>query len=155
MELHDLLKRSKAKSSCWQSSFLADVMMSHLSRSRWHALSAPLKSIFFYPKYLQVNSRDKQCEMRSSRSLGDLKGSLLKGSERVRKHSTGELLNGAGKCNVIRFWNPKLCLSGILVVSAANAANTCFSGLPAKCGFESPFRRNAQRNANGLMKDAL
>lgn len=28
--------------------------------------------------------------MRSSRSLGDLKGSLLKGSERVRKHSTGE-----------------------------------------------------------------
>lgn len=45
----------------------------------------------YLPKYLQVNSRDKQSEMRSSRSLGDLKGSLLKGSERVRKHSTGEL----------------------------------------------------------------
>lgn len=38
-----------------------------------------------------MNSRDKQSEMKSSRSLGDLKGSLLKGSERVRKHSTGEL----------------------------------------------------------------
>ncbi|KAM4606488.1 mitogen-activated protein kinase kinase kinase 22 [Polymixia lowei] len=44
--------------------------------------------------YLQVNSRDKQTEMRSSRSLGDLKGSLLKGSERVRKHSTGSLHTG-------------------------------------------------------------
>lgn len=37
-----------------------------------------------------MNTRDKQSEMRSSRSLGDLKGSLLKGNERVRKHSTGE-----------------------------------------------------------------
>ncbi|XP_068588367.1 mitogen-activated protein kinase kinase kinase 22 [Cebidichthys violaceus] len=44
--------------------------------------------------YLQVNSRDKQSEMRSSRSLGDLKGSMLKGSERVRKHSTGSLHTG-------------------------------------------------------------
>ncbi|GAA6100186.1 mitogen-activated protein kinase kinase kinase 22 [Tachysurus ichikawai] len=44
--------------------------------------------------FLQVNSRDKQSEMRSSRSLGDLKGSLLKGSERVRKHSTGSLHTG-------------------------------------------------------------
>ncbi|CAL9698046.1 unnamed protein product [Knipowitschia caucasica] len=44
--------------------------------------------------YLQVNTRDKQSEMRSSRSLGDLKGSLLKGSERVRKHSTGSLHTG-------------------------------------------------------------
>ncbi|XP_037312083.2 mitogen-activated protein kinase kinase kinase 22 isoform X2 [Pungitius pungitius] len=44
--------------------------------------------------YLQVSSRDKQSEMRSSRSLGDLKGSLLKGSERVRKHSTGSLHTG-------------------------------------------------------------
>ncbi|KAG7525658.1 mitogen-activated protein kinase kinase kinase 3-like [Solea senegalensis] len=44
--------------------------------------------------YLQVTSRDKQSEMRSSRSLGDLKGSLLKGSERVRKHSTGSLHTG-------------------------------------------------------------
>uniref|UniRef100_A0AAQ4P806 Mitogen-activated protein kinase kinase kinase 22 n=1 Tax=Gasterosteus aculeatus aculeatus TaxID=481459 RepID=A0AAQ4P806_GASAC len=44
--------------------------------------------------YLQVNSRDKQSEMKSSRSLGDLKGSLLKGSERVRKHSTGSLHTG-------------------------------------------------------------
>ncbi|CAL8324797.1 unnamed protein product [Boreogadus saida] len=43
--------------------------------------------------YLQVNTRDKQSEMRSSRSLGDLKGSLLKG-ERVRKHSTGSLHTG-------------------------------------------------------------
>ncbi|KAG7259528.1 hypothetical protein CRUP_014154 [Coryphaenoides rupestris] len=44
--------------------------------------------------YLQVNTRDKQSEMRSSRSLGDLKGSLLKGNERVRKHSTGSLHTG-------------------------------------------------------------
>uniref|UniRef100_A0A4W4GZZ6 Protein kinase domain-containing protein n=1 Tax=Electrophorus electricus TaxID=8005 RepID=A0A4W4GZZ6_ELEEL len=44
--------------------------------------------------FLQVNSRDKQSEMRSSKSLGDLKGSLLKGSERVRKHSTGSLHTG-------------------------------------------------------------
>ncbi|XP_055007068.1 mitogen-activated protein kinase kinase kinase 3-like isoform X2 [Boleophthalmus pectinirostris] len=44
--------------------------------------------------YLQVNTRDKQSEMKSSRSLGDLKGSLLKGSERVRKHSTGSLHTG-------------------------------------------------------------
>lgn len=122
--------------------------MSHLSRTRWRSLSAPLKSIFFYPKYLQVNS--KQCEMRSSRSLGDLKGSLLKGSERVRKHSTGELLKGVEKCNIIRFWNLELCLSGILVLPTL-----CFSGLPVKRGFESPFRRNARRNANGLMKDVL
>lgn len=53
--------------------------------------SLPLLTIFSAsPQYLQVNSRDKQSEMKSSRSLGDLKGSLLKGSERVRKHSTGE-----------------------------------------------------------------
>ncbi|KAK6290916.1 hypothetical protein J4Q44_G00386820 [Coregonus suidteri] len=38
---------------------------------------------------LQVGSRDKQSEMRSSHSLGDLKG-----SERVRKHSTGSLHTG-------------------------------------------------------------
>uniref|UniRef100_A0A8B9M3B9 Mitogen-activated protein kinase kinase kinase 22 n=1 Tax=Astyanax mexicanus TaxID=7994 RepID=A0A8B9M3B9_ASTMX len=44
--------------------------------------------------FLQVNSRDKQSEMKSSRSLGDLKGSLIKGSERVRKHSTGSLHTG-------------------------------------------------------------
>uniref|UniRef100_A0A3P9KTB8 Mitogen-activated protein kinase kinase kinase 3 n=1 Tax=Oryzias latipes TaxID=8090 RepID=A0A3P9KTB8_ORYLA len=44
--------------------------------------------------YLQVNSRDKQSEMKSSRSLGDLKGSLLKSSERVRKHSTGSMHTG-------------------------------------------------------------
>lgn len=47
-------------------------------------------SDLFALQYLQVNSRDKQSEMKSSRSLGDLKGSLLKSSERVRKHSTGE-----------------------------------------------------------------
>lgn len=47
-----------------------------------------------------MNSRDKQSEMRSSRSLGDLKGSLLKGSERVRKHSTGELAHGT----VVSIW---------------------------------------------------
>ncbi|KAI4901417.1 hypothetical protein NFI96_018548 [Prochilodus magdalenae] len=41
--------------------------------------------------FLQVN---KQSEMKPSRSLGDLKGSLLKGSERVRKHSTGSLHTG-------------------------------------------------------------
>uniref|UniRef100_A0A6Q2XB62 Protein kinase domain-containing protein n=1 Tax=Esox lucius TaxID=8010 RepID=A0A6Q2XB62_ESOLU len=45
-------------------------------------------------QFLQVGSRDKQSEMRSSRSLGDLKGSLLKGSDRVRKHSTGSLHSG-------------------------------------------------------------
>ncbi|KAJ8418785.1 hypothetical protein AAFF_G00002840 [Aldrovandia affinis] len=46
-------------------------------------------------QFLQVNGRvDKQSEMRSSKSLGDLKGSLLKGSERVRKHSTGSLHTG-------------------------------------------------------------
>ncbi|XP_030625457.1 mitogen-activated protein kinase kinase kinase 22 [Chanos chanos] len=44
--------------------------------------------------FLQVSGRDKQSEMRSSRSLGDLKGSLLKGSDRVRKHSTGSLHTG-------------------------------------------------------------
>ncbi|KAM6977267.1 mitogen-activated protein kinase kinase kinase 22 [Aplochiton taeniatus] len=44
--------------------------------------------------FLQVNSRDKQSELRSARSLGDLKGSLLKSSERVRKHSTGSLHTG-------------------------------------------------------------
>uniref|UniRef100_A0A8C9YMT6 Mitogen-activated protein kinase kinase kinase 22 n=1 Tax=Sander lucioperca TaxID=283035 RepID=A0A8C9YMT6_SANLU len=54
-----------------------------------------LRILLKTPKnYLQVNSRDKQSEMRSSRSLGDLKGSLLKGSERVRKHSTGSLHTG-------------------------------------------------------------
>lgn len=68
-----------------------DVRTSYLSHCR--CLRSPSKKPFFFlsPKYLQVNSRDKQSEMRSSRSLGDLKGSLLKGSERVRKHSTGEL----------------------------------------------------------------
>lgn len=40
-------------------------------------------------QFLQVSGQDKQSEMRSSRSLGDLKASVLKGSERVRKHSTG------------------------------------------------------------------
>ncbi|XP_036377186.1 mitogen-activated protein kinase kinase kinase 22 isoform X1 [Megalops cyprinoides] len=46
-------------------------------------------------QFLQVNSRvEKQSEMRSSKSLGDLKGSLFKGSERVRKHSTGSLHTG-------------------------------------------------------------
>ncbi|ROK23382.1 Mitogen-activated protein kinase kinase kinase 3 [Anabarilius grahami] len=39
-------------------------------------------------QFLQVSGQDKQSEMRSSRSLGDLKASVLKGSERVRKHST-------------------------------------------------------------------
>ncbi|XP_076868776.1 mitogen-activated protein kinase kinase kinase 22 [Brachyhypopomus gauderio] len=52
-------------------------------------LKTPANTLF-----LQVNSRDKQSEMKSSRSLGDLKGSLLKGSERVRKHSTGSLHMG-------------------------------------------------------------
>ncbi|KAJ8010954.1 hypothetical protein DPEC_G00080510 [Dallia pectoralis] len=45
-------------------------------------------------QFLQVGSRDKQSEMRSSRSLGDLKGSLHIGSDRVRKHSTGSLHSG-------------------------------------------------------------
>lgn len=53
-------------------------------------------------QYLQVNSRDKQSEMRSSRSLGDLKGSLLKGGERVRKHSTGES-SAARQCHSFSF----------------------------------------------------
>lgn len=54
------------------------------------SLSPPPWTAISPVQYLQVNSRDKQSEMRSSRSLGDLKGSLLKGGERVRKHSTGE-----------------------------------------------------------------
>ncbi|KAI2649018.1 Mitogen-activated protein kinase kinase kinase 3 [Labeo rohita] len=45
-------------------------------------------------QFLQVSGQDKQSEMRSSRSLGDLKASVLKGSERVRKHSTGSLNTG-------------------------------------------------------------
>ncbi|XP_053715633.1 mitogen-activated protein kinase kinase kinase 22 isoform X4 [Synchiropus splendidus] len=53
------------------------------------AYGQQMDMFFMEKEYLQVNSRDKQSEMRSSRSLGDLKGSLLKGSERVRKHSTG------------------------------------------------------------------
>uniref|UniRef100_A0A8C2HMV9 Mitogen-activated protein kinase kinase kinase 22 n=1 Tax=Cyprinus carpio TaxID=7962 RepID=A0A8C2HMV9_CYPCA len=44
--------------------------------------------------FLQVSDQDKQSEMRSSKSLGDLKASVLKGSERVRKHSTGSLNTG-------------------------------------------------------------
>ncbi|RXM36276.1 Mitogen-activated protein kinase kinase kinase 2 [Acipenser ruthenus] len=39
--------------------------------------------------YLQVNSRaDKPPEMRMSKSMGDLKGSPFKSTERIRKHST-------------------------------------------------------------------
>uniref|UniRef100_A0A672R2C4 Mitogen-activated protein kinase kinase kinase 3-like n=1 Tax=Sinocyclocheilus grahami TaxID=75366 RepID=A0A672R2C4_SINGR len=45
-------------------------------------------------QFLQVSGQDKQSEMRSSKSLGDLKASVLKGSERVRKHSTGSLNTG-------------------------------------------------------------
>ncbi|MGH0154175.1 UNVERIFIED_CONTAM: hypothetical protein FKN15_053517 [Acipenser sinensis] len=45
--------------------------------------------------YLQVNSRaDKQHEMRMSKSMGDLKGSPFKSTERIRKHSTGSLHTG-------------------------------------------------------------
>ncbi|KAJ8268010.1 hypothetical protein COCON_G00131820 [Conger conger] len=60
--------------------------------------SASLRVLVKSPKnnhFLQVSSRDdKQSEMRSSKSLGDLKGSPFKGSERVRKHSTGSLHTG-------------------------------------------------------------
>ncbi|KAJ8337220.1 hypothetical protein SKAU_G00384400 [Synaphobranchus kaupii] len=60
--------------------------------------SASLRVLVKSPKnnhLLQVSSReDKQSEMRSSKSLGDLKGSPFKGSERVRKHSTGSLHTG-------------------------------------------------------------
>ncbi|XP_066572947.1 mitogen-activated protein kinase kinase kinase 22 [Amia ocellicauda] len=45
--------------------------------------------------YLQVHNRaDKQPEKWMSKSLGDLKGSPYKSSERVRKHSTGSLHTG-------------------------------------------------------------
>uniref|UniRef100_W5MUA2 Mitogen-activated protein kinase kinase kinase 22 n=1 Tax=Lepisosteus oculatus TaxID=7918 RepID=W5MUA2_LEPOC len=45
--------------------------------------------------HLYVNSKaDKQSEMRMSKSMGDLKGSPYKSSERVRKHSTGSLQPG-------------------------------------------------------------
>ncbi|XP_033856185.1 mitogen-activated protein kinase kinase kinase 3-like isoform X3 [Acipenser ruthenus] len=45
--------------------------------------------------YLQVNSRaDKPPEMRMSKSMGDLKGSPFKSTERIRKHSTGSLHTG-------------------------------------------------------------
>ncbi|KAJ8386145.1 hypothetical protein AAFF_G00176530 [Aldrovandia affinis] len=60
--------------------------------------SASLRVLLKSPKnnhFLQVSNRDdKQCEMRSSKSLGDLKGSPFKGTERVRKHSTGSLQSG-------------------------------------------------------------
>ncbi|KAJ3611634.1 hypothetical protein NHX12_021649 [Muraenolepis orangiensis] len=54
--------------------------------------------------YLQVNTRDKQSEMRSSRSLGDLKGSLLKGSERdvlVRVPEEQQQIARQGSCTSI------------------------------------------------------
>ncbi|XP_036375210.1 mitogen-activated protein kinase kinase kinase 3-like [Megalops cyprinoides] len=45
--------------------------------------------------FLQVSGKEeKSGEMRSSKSLGDLKDSHFKGSERVRKHSTGSLHTG-------------------------------------------------------------
>ncbi|KAL4623462.1 mitogen-activated protein kinase kinase kinase 3-like [Arapaima gigas] len=47
-----------------------------------------------WSQFLQVNPLDKQGEMRSSKSLGDLKASPFKGSERTRKHSTGSLHTG-------------------------------------------------------------
>ncbi|KAJ8272877.1 hypothetical protein GJAV_G00094480 [Gymnothorax javanicus] len=60
--------------------------------------SASLRILVKSPKnnhFLQVSSRDdKQSEMRISKSLGDLKGSPFKGSERIRKHSTGSLHTG-------------------------------------------------------------
>ncbi|XP_070297656.1 mitogen-activated protein kinase kinase kinase 3-like, partial [Salvelinus sp. IW2-2015] len=59
--------------------------------------SSLLRLLLKTPKnnhFLQVGSRDKQSELRSSRSLGDLKGCILKSSERVRKHSTGSLHAG-------------------------------------------------------------
>ena len=63
----------------------------HLLLSSPPLLSSPsLLNVLLLLQYLQVNTRDKQSEMKSSRSLGDLKGSLLKGGERVRKHSTGK-----------------------------------------------------------------
>ncbi|XP_061876652.1 mitogen-activated protein kinase kinase kinase 22 [Entelurus aequoreus] len=74
-----------------------DLDQAVLSLSCSTATSGLLRILLKTPKnnhYLQVTSRDKQSEMRSSRSLGDLKGSLLKGSERVRKHSTGSLHTG-------------------------------------------------------------
>ncbi|XP_072567436.1 mitogen-activated protein kinase kinase kinase 3-like isoform X1 [Paramormyrops kingsleyae] len=43
---------------------------------------------------LQVNRADRQSEMRSSKSLGDLKGSPFKGAEKTRKHSTGSVRTG-------------------------------------------------------------
>ncbi|XP_028825851.1 mitogen-activated protein kinase kinase kinase 22 isoform X2 [Denticeps clupeoides] len=60
------------------------------------AMNNYLRVLLKTPKnnhFLQVN-RDKHNEMRSSRSLVDIKGSLHKGSERVRKHSTGSLHTG-------------------------------------------------------------
>ncbi|MGH0139689.1 UNVERIFIED_CONTAM: hypothetical protein FKN15_042976 [Acipenser sinensis] len=51
--------------------------------------------VFPVLQYLQVNSRaDKQPEMRMSKSMGDLKGSPFKSTERIRKHSTGSLHTG-------------------------------------------------------------
>uniref|UniRef100_A0A3Q3ATF6 Mitogen-activated protein kinase kinase kinase 22 n=1 Tax=Kryptolebias marmoratus TaxID=37003 RepID=A0A3Q3ATF6_KRYMA len=74
-----------------------DLDQAVLSLSCTSGANGLLRILLKTPKnnhYLQVNSRDKQSEMRSSRSLGDLKGSLFKGSERVRKHSTGSLHTG-------------------------------------------------------------
>ncbi|XP_013857631.1 mitogen-activated protein kinase kinase kinase 22 [Austrofundulus limnaeus] len=74
-----------------------DLDQAMLSLSCTSGTNGLLRILLKTPKnnhYLQVNSRDKQSEMKSSRSLGDLKGSLFKGSERVRKHSTGSLHTG-------------------------------------------------------------
>uniref|UniRef100_A0A3B3SZQ2 Uncharacterized protein n=1 Tax=Paramormyrops kingsleyae TaxID=1676925 RepID=A0A3B3SZQ2_9TELE len=57
------------------------------SRRVRDALSPPVQ-------LLQVNRADRQSEMRSSKSLGDLKGSPFKGAEKTRKHSTGSVRTG-------------------------------------------------------------
>ncbi|KAK7881820.1 hypothetical protein WMY93_030229 [Mugilogobius chulae] len=74
--------------------FQRPLKIKELQQKVTEAFGQQMDMFFTEKEYLQVNTRDKQSEMRSSRSLGDLKGSLLKGSERVRKHSTGSLHTG-------------------------------------------------------------
>ncbi|XP_023656029.1 mitogen-activated protein kinase kinase kinase 22 [Paramormyrops kingsleyae] len=75
-----------------------DVDKAVLSLDRSNGISSLLRVLLKTPKnnhFLEVNSRaDKQSEMKPSKSLGDLKGSLFKGPERVRKHSAGSLHPG-------------------------------------------------------------
>ncbi|NXT20412.1 M3K3 kinase, partial [Syrrhaptes paradoxus] len=57
-------------------------------------VSAPKKANVSPSPSLSFPNNSKQHEMRISRSMGDIMGSLYKDSERTRKHSTGSLHTG-------------------------------------------------------------